>query len=161
MTHFLGTHQNKLDAKGRVSVPAQFRSVIKAQSNDLADASGIRLVLRPSHHHPCVEAWSETIFQTMADQFDRVSYLNPVEEDFAATLFADAFPVESDKEGRIVLPDKLRSYAGLTEAVVFVGIGKKFQIWEPVAAERRLSEGRRRVKERELGAPSNPAGMMP
>jgi MraZ protein len=158
MAHFLGTHQNKLDAKGRVSVPAQFRTVIKAQSNDLAESTGVRLVLRPHHHHSCIEAWSETGFQTMADEYDRVSYLSPAEEDFAATLFADAFPVESDREGRIVLPDRLRSYAGLTEAVVFVGIGRKFQIWEPAAAQQRLADGRRRVKERELGAPADQVG---
>jgi MraZ protein len=158
MAHFLGTHQNKLDAKGRVSVPAQFRGVLKTQSKDLADSSGVRLVLRPSHHHPCIEAWSETVFNAMAERFEGAVYLSPEEEDFAAAMFADAHPVESDREGRIVLPDKLRTHAQLTEAVVFVAFGNKFQIWEPTAADERLSAGRQRVKQKELAASSARAG---
>ena len=61
-------------------------------------------------------------------------------------MYADAFPVEADKEGRIVLPDALVAHAGLTEAVVFMGLGRIFQIWEPAAAERRRAEARDRAR---------------
>jgi MraZ protein len=67
-------------------------------------------------------------------------------DDLAATLYADAFPVEADKEGRIVLPGDLVAYAGLTDAVVFMGLGRIFQIWEPAAADRRRAEARERAK---------------
>jgi MraZ protein len=146
MTHFLGTHQNKLDAKGRVSVPAPFRAALKAQ-----DASnGTHLVLRPSHQHPCIEAWPAPIFDALAEPLTRLHLFSPEHDDMAATLYADAFPVEADREGRIVLPDDLVAYAGLADAVVFMGLGRIFQIWEPAAAERRRAEARVRARERGL-----------
>jgi MraZ protein len=146
MTQFMGTHQNKLDAKGRVSVPAPFRSVLKG--ND--ETNGTHLVLRPSHQHPCIEAWPAPIFETLAEPLNQLEVFSPEHEDLAATLYADAYPVEADKEGRIVLPDELVEYAGLSDAVVFMGLGRIFQIWEPAAAERRRAEARIRAKERGL-----------
>lgn len=146
MTHFLGTHQNKLDAKGRVSVPAPFRAALKAQN----EANGAHLVLRPSHQHPCIEAWPTPVFEALADPLNRLDLFSQAHDDMAATLYADAFPVEADREGRIVLPDDLVAYAGLTDAVVFMGLGRIFQIWEPAAAERRRAEARVRARERGL-----------
>lgn len=153
MTHFLGTHQNRLDAKGRVSVPAPFRTVLKAQNGANGATIGVPLVLRPSHQHPCIEAWPEKAFQALAEPLERLSHFSQEQEDLAAALYADAFPVETDKEGRIVLPDHLVAHAGLTEAVVFMGLGKTFQIWEPAAAERRRAEARERARERNFTLP--------
>lgn len=142
----MGTHQNKLDAKGRVSVPASFRAALKTQD----EANGTHLVLRPSHQHPCIEAWPAPIFEALAQPLQRLDLFSPEHDDMAATLYADAFPVEADREGRIVLPDDLVEYAGLTDAVVFMGLGRIFQIWEPAAAERRRTEARERARERGL-----------
>jgi MraZ protein len=153
MTHFLGTHQNKLDAKGRVSVPAPFRNALKGQD----ETNGTHLVLRPSHQHPCIEAWPTAVFDALAEPLNRLDLFSPEHDDMAATLYADAFPVEADKEGRIVLPDELVSYAGLTDTVVFMGLGRIFQIWEPVAAERRRAEARVRARERGLTLPGRAA----
>ncbi|HVC63383.1 MAG TPA: division/cell wall cluster transcriptional repressor MraZ [Acetobacteraceae bacterium] len=149
MTHFLGTHQNKLDAKGRVSVPAPFRTALKARD----DTNGTHLVLRPSHQHPCIEAWPTPVFEALADPLNRLDLFSQAHDDMAATLYADAFPVEADREGRIVLPDDLVAYAGLTDAVVFMGLGRIFQIWEPAAAERRRAEARVRAREHGLTLP--------
>ncbi len=157
MTHFLGTHQNRLDAKGRVSVPAPFRAVLKAQAATAGTTAGVPLVLRPSHQYPCIEAWPEKAFQALAEPLDRLNHFSQEHEDLAAAVYADAFPVESDKEGRIVLPDSLAAHAGLTEAVVFMGMGKTFQIWEPAAAERRRAEARERARERQFTLPGNAA----
>ena len=157
MTHFLGTHQNKLDAKGRVSVPAPFRTALKSQD----ETNGTHLVLRPSHQHPCIEAWPAPVFEALAEPLNRLDLFSSEHDDMAATLYADAYPVEADKEGRIVLPDDLVEYAGLTDAVVFMGLGRIFQIWEPNAAARRRSEARVRARERGLtlaGVPSVAGG---
>jgi len=143
MTHFLGTHQNRLDAKGRVSVPAPFRAALKSGG----DGNGTQLVLRPSHQHPCIEAWPAPVFAALAEPLNRLDLFSPAHDDLAAALYADAFPVESDKEGRIVLPDHLVSHAGLLESVVFMGLGRIFQIWEPAAAERRRAEAREHARE--------------
>ncbi|MBN8927976.1 MAG: cell division/cell wall cluster transcriptional repressor MraZ [Rhodospirillales bacterium 69-11] len=153
MAHFLGTHQNRLDAKGRVSVPAPFRALLKAQSS--SQGPGISLVLRPSHQHPCIEAWPERAFQALAEPLERLDHFSEEHDDLAAALYADAYPVETDKEGRIVLPDSLVGHAGLTEAVVFMGLGKTFQIWEPQAAERRRAEARERARERRFTLPGS------
>ncbi len=149
MTQFLGTHQNKLDAKGRVSVPASFRAALKAQD----ETNGTHFVLRPSHQHPCIEAWPKPVFDALADPLNKLHVFSQEHDDLAATLYADAFPVEADKEGRIVLPDDLVAYAGLKNAVVFMGLGRIFQIWEPAAAERRRAEARIRARERGLTLP--------
>ena len=143
MTQFLGTHQNRLDAKGRVSVPAPFRSALKERCNG---DTGAQLVLRPSHQHPCIEAWPRIEFDALSEPLNRIDLFSQAHDDLAATLYADAFPVEADKEGRIVLPDNLVAYAGLSEAVVFMGLGRVFQIWEPGAAERRRAEARERAR---------------
>jgi MraZ protein len=153
MAQFLGTHQNRLDAKGRVSVPASFRTVLKSQAATAAATVGVPLVLRPSHQHPCIEAWPEKAFQALAEPLDRLSHFSQEHEDLAAALYADAYPVETDKEGRIVLPDNLVAHAGLSEACVFMGLGKTFQIWEPAAAERRRAEARQRARERAFTLP--------
>lgn len=144
MTHFLGTHQNRLDAKGRVSVPAPFRTALKARSE--ANGGATQLVLRPSHQHPCIEAWPAGEFDALAEPLNRIDLFSQAHDDLAASLYADAFPVEADKEGRIVLPDNLVAYAGLSDTVVFMGLGRVFQIWEPGAAERRRAEARERAR---------------
>lgn len=149
MTHFLGTHQNRLDAKGRVSVPAPFRAALRDGTDSVAGG----IVLRPSFKHPCIEAWPGNEFQALAAPLNRLDLFSEEHDDLASTLYAEAFPADIDKEGRIVLPDTLIVHAGLREAVVFMGLGRIFQIWEPQAAERRRTEARERARSRGLTLP--------
>ncbi len=158
MTHFLGTHQNRLDAKGRVSVPAPFRAALRGDGETNGHGPNgnghtAQLVLRPSHQHPCIEAWPVAEFQALAEPLNRLDLFSEEHDDLASALYADAFPVDSDKEGRIVLPDHLIAHAALREAVVFMGLGRIFQIWEPEAAERRRAEARDRTRARRLTLP--------
>jgi len=148
MSQFLGTHQNRLDAKGRVSIPAQFRTVLRAGGNGEA---GTSLVLRPSHKHACIEAWPANAFAALATPLDRLDVFSDEHDDFATALYADAYPLEADKEGRIVLPAPLAEHANLNGLVEFMGTGKSFQIWEPAAAERRRAEARENTRNRKAG----------
>ena len=157
MSHFLGTHQNRLDAKGRVSVPASFRSALRLLAGEEAGPCG-QIVLRPSHKQPCIEAWPTTIFQQLATPLERLDLFSEAHDDLAAALYADAYPVEADKEGRIILPEPLVSHASLTDSVVFMGLGRTFQIWEPAAAERRRVEARQRARAHGLTLPGAVAG---
>jgi MraZ protein len=145
---FLGSHQNRLDAKGRVSVPAPFRTALR----NAGDERATEIILRPSHFHPCIEAWPRPQFATLTAPLAQYSPISREHEDLAATLYAEAFPVEADKEGRILIPDYLVSYASLKDVVVFMGMGSTFQIWEPAAAERRRAEARIRARELTPGA---------
>ena len=147
MSHFLGTHQNRLDAKGRVSVPAAFRANLRGSDGAAS------LILRPSHKHPCIEAWPEAVFQTLATPLDRLDMFSEDQDDLMMTLYADATRVEADKEGRIVLPESLVQHAGLSDNVVFMGLGRTFQIWEPAAAEKRRAEARNAARTRALTLP--------
>ena len=140
MTQLLGTHTNRLDAKGRVSIPAQFRSALKN-----GDGSGA-LILRPSHKYPCLEGWPVATFHALASSMQHMPTLGDDQEDLAFALYGDATPLEPDREGRIVLPAELAAHAGLKDAVRFVGLSSHFQIWEPEAAERRRAEARARAR---------------
>jgi MraZ protein len=149
MTHFLGNHQSKLDAKGRVSVPAPFRAALKAG----AATDGAAMILRPSHQHPCIEAWPAAAFHALAAPLDQYDVFSDTQDDLATALYGEACEIEPDKEGRIVLPERLLRHACITETLEFMGIGKIFQIWHPDAAERRRIEARERARSRGLTIP--------
>ncbi len=146
MDHFTGSHHNKLDAKGRVSVPAQYRSILKKFSHAGADAVGAPLVLRPSHQYPCIEGWPEKEFETLSAPLDAFDRFSPEHDDLSIGLFGDACTIETDREGRIILPMDMVAYANLKDSVVFIGANKTFQIWEPAAGARRLAEARAKIR---------------
>lgn len=152
MSQFLGTHENRLDAKGRVSVPAPFRAALRAG----LDADGpVTLILRPSHKHACIEGWPAAKFEALAAGLGKLAQFSDEHEDMAAALYADAYPVEADKEGRIVLDDRLVKYGGLSGQVAFMGLGDIFQIWDPTAAQRRRDDARSGAKLRALSLPGS------
>ena len=153
MSQFWGNHQNRLDAKGRVSIPAPYRTALRGEQA----ASPIAMVLRPSHLHACIEGWSVAAFQALAAPLDAMDVFSPEHDDLAATLYCDAYAMEADREGRIVLPNLLVAHAGLSETVAFMGMGRTFQIWEPEAARRRATEARGRARENGLTLPVAPA----
>ncbi|MDQ1079884.1 division/cell wall cluster transcriptional repressor MraZ [Pseudoroseomonas cervicalis] len=154
MTRFMGTHTNRLDRKGRVSVPAPFRA-------ELARLGTEEIVLRPSHRMACVEAWPMNAFEAMAGGIDQFDVFSDAQDDMAAALFADAWPMRPDAEGRILLPEELIAHAGLAETIAFVGLGRIFQLWEPAAAKRRTEEARARARERALTLPGTAAAPRP
>ena len=131
----MSTYQSRLDVKGRISIPAPFRAVLRA----LAADGSATLMLRPSHNHSCIEAWPPSRFETWAEQQKQSDDPDADEDDLALRLFADTVAAEPDKEGRIVLDDFLVQHAGLgeSEAVTCIGLGNRFQLWEPGAAEER------------------------
>jgi MraZ protein len=142
MSQFYGRHTNRLDAKGRVSIPASFRAALRRASSGDSTA----LVLRPSHQYDCIEGWPEAAFSALAQRIKPLGLFNAAHDNFALALYADAYPMEADKEGRIVLPENLVAHARLGETVMFLGLGEAFQIWEPAAAEKRLAEAREAAK---------------
>ena len=151
MSQFLGTHQNRLDAKGRTSVPAPFRNALRNGH----EAGVAALILRPSHKHPCIEAWPKAAFLEATAGLSKLELFNDDADDLSVAFCAEAWPVEADKEGRIILPDTLVLHANLAESVVFMGLGRHFQIWEPSAAGRRTAEARENARVRRLTLPAS------
>jgi len=138
MTHFFGSHENRLDAKGRVSVPAGFRAAVKGETETIA------LILRPSHIPFCVEAWPRATYAQWQTKLDALDPFDPERDWLETMLFSDAFPVETDAQGRIVIPDDLVKHAGISGTVSFFGRGQYFQLWEPARGEVYKTESRGR-----------------
>lgn len=126
MESFRGKFTNKIDAKGRVSVPAKFRSITQAQG-----LNGVYCFC--SFQGPFIEGGGpqlNTEIDTMLDQLDPFS---PERDVLAAVLVGESAELMFDADGRVVLSDELRRHAGISKQATFVGLGKKFQIWEPKA----------------------------
>ena len=126
---FLSTYENKLDKKGRVSVPAPFRSYI---SN--LGYNGV--ICYPSFNHLCIEAWTQDRIEKITNAIDN---LNPFEEKkdyFATSILSESINLQFDNEGRILLTSKLLKHAKIKNNVLFVGLGRTFQIWEPTNFEK-------------------------
>lgn len=153
MTQFKGTHVVRRDVKGRVSIPAAFRTALKGDS----PAPG-PVVLRPSHKHGCIEGWRPAEFEIQAAQVSQLPRFSDEADDLALALFSDVVDAEPDKEGRIVIPKDLADHAGLGELVAFVGAGDHFQVWDPEAAQRRVAEARERARVLRMTLPPVAAG---
>ena len=126
---FLSTYENKLDKKGRVSVPASYRSY-------LSNIGYNGIICYPSFNNPCVEAWPQDRIEKISNAIDT---LNPFEEKkdyFATSILAESINLQFDSEGRISLPSKLLKHSKIKNSILFVGQGQTFQIWEPTAFEK-------------------------
>lgn len=140
MSLFLATHRNKLDRKGRISVPAQFRTALAGES-----FQGI--VLFRSHKHPCLEGCSWSRMEQLSASLDQVEMFSDEQDYLATTIFADSTPLPFDGDGRIVLPRELADFAGIGDTAAFVGRGRTFQVWEPGAFETWRQEAAARARE--------------
>ncbi|HEY4174873.1 MAG TPA: cell division/cell wall cluster transcriptional repressor MraZ, partial [Rhodopila sp.] len=91
--------------------------------------------------------WTELGFEALsAPVAEGYNLFSPEHEDIVMALFGDACAMETDKEGRIMLPANLAAHAALKDNVVFIGTRNTFQIWEPEAGARRLAEAREKAK---------------
>ena len=138
-----GTHINKVDGKGRVSVPKPFRSAL----SDHADGSGSLFVYR-SYKHDALDACSTGRMERIAASLDDMDMFSDDLDDLTATILADAVQLGFDAEGRMVLPRELIGFAALNGSAAFVGLGRTFQIWNPDRFRAKQDEARARAKAR-------------
>lgn len=150
MALFLSTHINKVDKKGRVSVPAQFRA-------ELASESFQGIVLFRSHAHAALEGFAWSYMQEISRRLENFDLFSAVQDDLATTVFGESVQLAFDGEGRVVLPQDLMEFAGLTDTASFVGLGNKFQIWDSATLELRRAEARANVKSKGLTLPKGGA----
>ena len=126
---FLSTYENKLDKKGRVSVPASFRSYLSSLGYN-------GVICYPSFSNQSIEAWPQDRIEKISNTIDS---LNPFEEKrdfFATSILSESVNLQFDSEGRISLTPKLLKHAKIKNSMIFVGQGKTFQIWEPTSFEK-------------------------
>lgn len=143
MDLFLSTFVNKVDKKGRVSVPSPFRVALAAQG-----FSGV--IAFPSINLPAIEGWGKKRMESLSAGIDAFDPFSDEIDDFTMAIIADSHQLAFDTEGRVVVPDALLAHAGITEHAAFVGRGTAFQIWEPEAFRVRQEEARKRAKENRL-----------
>lgn len=148
MTLFMGTFLGKLDTKGRLSIPSGFRDHLPAVPGAAS------LVLRPSHKYACIEGWAWADFEELAGPMQRLDLFSDDEDDMTYAVYADATPCTPDKDGRVILPEALALHAGVTEAVTFVGLRRKFEIWLPAAYRDHHAAALERVRTRKISLPA-------
>ena len=149
---FLSTYVNKVDRKGRVSVPATFRASLAAQR-----FPGI--VAFPSYKYPAIDANGIERMEELAARLETLEEFSDEHENLAALLFAPSQRLPFDTEGRVVLPAELAQHAFIIDSAAFVGLGKSFQIWEPGRFDEHLANLRERA--RRQGTKIPPLGGMP
>ncbi|WP_207476864.1 division/cell wall cluster transcriptional repressor MraZ [Arenibaculum pallidiluteum] len=137
MAVFLSTFVNRIDRKGRVSVPAPFRQVLAEQTPG-GVASGV-IVFRSTSAN-ALEACSAKHMEDLAADLDLMDITDEEREDLELSIFGASQHLPIDPEGRIVLPDDLRDFAGIGEQVAFVGKRNTFQIWHPESFQERMAQ---------------------
>lgn len=147
MAAFWSTYTNKVDKKGRVSIPAAFRT-------HLIGPSFQGVVVFPAFRSSALECRSYEQMDRMTDAIDALPEFSPERDALATALFGASVPLPFDTEGRIVLPKHLADHAGITDEAAFLGKGNSFQIWEPKALAKHMAEARDRVALQGLSLPA-------
>ena len=145
MDRFVSTFTNKIDAKGRVSVPASFRAVLERDGYSQGGSGGIYCY--PSLDAPALDAGGERLAQKIDGLLAGLPDYSDERDELSVALYGDVQVLVVDQDGRIVLPEALRRHAGIATHITFVGLGEKFQMWEPGRFEARRAQARAKVQQ--------------
>jgi transcriptional regulator MraZ len=147
MDRFVSNHTLRLDAKGRVSIPASFRQVLARDGFD-------GLYCYPTLDRSAIDAGGNALLAEIEALIVRFPPFSDERDQFATALYGTSETLKIDSEGRVILTEPLKSHAGITDAVTFVGLGHKFQIWEPDRFRAQLKEATEGVRalKRQLGS---------
>ncbi|HEU5048374.1 MAG TPA: cell division/cell wall cluster transcriptional repressor MraZ [Rickettsiales bacterium] len=141
---FLSTFQNKIDKKGRISVPATFRAALAKDT----EFSGI--IAYASFINRCVEACSIARIRKLSERIETLDPFSEERDAFATTILGGSVQLPFDGEGRVMLPEHLIEVAGIAETAIFVGKGETFEIWEPAAFAEYSARARDIAREKRL-----------
>ena len=136
---FLSTYENKLDKKGRVSVPSSYRSY-------LSNLGYNGIICYSSFNNQCIEAWSQDRIEKITNAIDNLNPFDEKKDYFATSILSESVNLQFDNEGRILLNQKLLKHAKIKNNVMFVGQGRTFQIWEPSIFEKFKVNARKKSK---------------
>lgn len=138
MDRFLSNGVNRIDAKGRVSVPAHFRSVV--QKRGYSDLYALRVLDQPALDVGGLD---------LLDRYERrIAMEDPflqAADDMSFFVHGDSIFLKLDQDGRITVTDFIRQHTGITTEVAFVGRGMFFQMWEPSRFETYAGQVRARL----------------
>jgi MraZ protein len=133
---FVSNFTLRLDSKGRVSIPGSYRSVLGRDG----------LYCYPALDRPAIDAGGSALMAEIEVLIGRYAPFSDQREQFALALYGTSETLKIDGEGRVVLSENLKRHAGIIETVAFVGLGHKFQIWEPGRFQNELAEATQKVR---------------
>ena len=147
MDRFVSRYALRLDAKGRVSIPAPFRAVLARDGFD-------GLYCYPAIDRPALDAGGNALLAEIETLIGRFPPYSEEREQFSAALYGPCEILKLDGEGRAILSEPLKTHAGIVDTAAFVGLGHKFQIWEPNRFGAELAEATEKVRtlKRQLGS---------
>ena len=147
MDRFVSNYTLRLDAKGRVSIPAPFRAVLARDGFD-------GLYCYPTLDQPALDAGGHALLSEIEELLDGFPAYSDQRDELSLALYGTSETMKLDGEGRVILSEPLKTHAGITDAVSFVGLGHKFQIWEPGRFRAQLAEatGTVRALKKQLGS---------
>ena len=140
MDQFVSTFTNKIDTKGRVSIPASFRTVLAKDGLE-------GIYCYPSLDAPALDAGGQRLLNKINALVEDLAPYSDERDQLATALFGTSEVLSIDQDGRTILPERLREHAGITNQITFVGLGEKFQLWEPKRFETYQAEARQKVRD--------------
>lgn len=149
MALLVGRFVNKIDKKGRVSVPKPFRDALRG-------SSFAGLYAYPLFKSPAIEACDDAFMARISDSLDDLDMFSDQQDDLAAVIMENAHALPYDPEGRVVLPPELLEHTGITVEALFVGRGRRLQVWEPKAYKTHAGQAFERARSRGDTLPLRP-----
>lgn len=140
MERFVSSYTNRIDAKGRVSIPAPFRAILARDEHE-------GVFCYPSLDRETLDAGGQSLIGEIHQLLENLPPYSDERDELSLALFGDSEILKIDQDGRVVLPARLREHAGITDQVCFVGVGHKFQFWAPDKLEAYRKVARARVRE--------------
>ena len=140
MDLFVSKYFNKIDKKGRVSLPSSFRNILpKINKNEI--------ILYKSIKTPSIEGCGVGRLKEIAKRINNLDFFSEDYDDFSSSIFSEIIPTNIDKEGRFLIPEELKKYAQIENEAAFFGQGHFFQIWEPKIGLNNIESSRKRLLE--------------
>lgn len=146
---FLGSHTNKIDKKGRIATPAEFRKALDTDSFN-------GFVCVPSLSGPYLDCGGLDLLVRFQAMIDNLDPYDPDRDDLEIAIMGRARKLPFDGDGRAILPQVLRDHAGVEDVASFVGRGSYFQIWNASDVEERFNQAQARASERRFVLKNQP-----
>ncbi len=137
---FLSRVTNSLDSKGRISVPASFRTVVEAGSFD-------GIIIWPSFDGSYLEGGGIALLESYQKLLESMDPYDDARIAFERAIFAESRPLSFDGNGRVSLPADMAQYANLSKEATFIGLGRRFEIWNPEDYLRLAKQARETARE--------------
>jgi MraZ protein len=118
---FIGHFQHNLDDKGRLMIPARFRELLEGGA------------FITQGFDKCLMVMTDAYFKQVYERINAMNLADPTARLLRRLILSNAFPVEADKVGRIVVPQPLRAFIDLGSEAIVAGQGEYFEVWTPAA----------------------------